>query len=74
MATARERGALFALLAATLFGVSTPLLQRVGEGVGALSTAGLLYAGSGRSRCIVAPAGTREARLLPTDLPRLRWQ
>lgn len=65
------RGALFALLAATLFGVSTPLLQRVGEGVGALSTAGLLYAGAAMVGALSRRPVHREARLLPADLPRL---
>ena len=30
------RGGLLALLAAALFGISTPLVQRIGAGVGAL--------------------------------------
>ena len=33
------RGGLLALLAALLFGFSTPLLQRAGEGLGAFTTA-----------------------------------
>jgi len=37
---------LLALLAAALFGISTPLVQRIGAGVGAFSTAALLYAGA----------------------------
>ncbi|MEP7283480.1 MAG: EamA/RhaT family transporter, partial [Rubrivivax sp.] len=40
------RGGLLALLAAVLFGVSTPLVQRFGAGVGAFTTAALLYAGA----------------------------
>lgn len=40
------RGGLLALLAATLFGVSTPLVQRFGEGIGPFTTAGLLYVGA----------------------------
>jgi drug/metabolite transporter (DMT)-like permease len=39
-------GGLIALLAAVLFGVSTPLVQRLGAGVGSFSTASLLYAGA----------------------------
>ncbi len=35
------RGAALALLAAALFGVSTPLLQRAGGGVGPFATAAL---------------------------------
>ena len=40
------RGGLFALLAAALFGISTPLVQKLGVGLGAFSTAALLYAGA----------------------------
>ena len=36
------RGGLLALLAAALFGISTPLVQRAGVGLGAFSTAVLL--------------------------------
>lgn len=65
------RGVLFALLAATLFGVSTPLLQRAGEGVGALSTAALLYAGAAIVGALSRQPAHREARLMRADLPRL---
>lgn len=40
------RGGVLALLAATLFGVNTPLVQRAGQGLGAFTTAALLYAGA----------------------------
>lgn len=40
------RGGLIALLAALLFGISTPLVQRFGQGIGSFSTASLLYAGA----------------------------
>lgn len=39
-----------ALLAAALFGISTPLVQRFGAGLGAFSTAALLYAGAAAMR------------------------
>jgi drug/metabolite transporter (DMT)-like permease len=65
------RGGLFALLAATLFGVSTPLLQRAGEGVGALTTAALLYAGAAAVGALSRRPPDREARLVRADLPRL---
>ncbi len=65
------RGGLFALLAATLFGVSTPLLQRAGEGVGALSTAALLYAGAATVGALSRRPAHREARMVRADLPRL---
>lgn len=65
------RGGLFALLAATLFGVSTPLLQRAGAGVGALTTAALLYAGAAAIGALSRRPAHREARLMRADLPRL---
>jgi len=65
------RGGLFALLAATLFGVSTPLLQRAGEGVGALSTAALLYAGAAAIGALSRRPAHREARLVRADMRRL---
>jgi drug/metabolite transporter (DMT)-like permease len=40
------RGGAFALLAALAFGVTTPLIQRFGRGVGSVPTAALLYAGA----------------------------
>lgn len=40
------RGGLLALLAAVLFGISTPLVQRFGAGIGSFTTAVLLYAGA----------------------------
>ena len=65
------RGGLFALLAATLFGVSTPLLQRAGEGVGVLTIAALLYASAATVGALSRRPAHREARLLRADLPRL---
>ncbi len=65
------RGGMFALLAATLFGVSTPLLQRAGEGVGALTTAALLYAGAATIGALSRRPAHREARMVRADLPRL---
>lgn len=40
------RGGLLALLSAALFGLSTPLVQNMGQGLGPFTTAGLLYAGA----------------------------
>jgi len=65
------RGGGFALVAATLFGVSTPLLQRAGDGVGALSTAALLYGGAAMVGALSRQPVHREARLQRADLPRL---
>lgn len=66
------RGAGLALLAAVAFGVTTPLIQRFGKGVGAAPAAALLYAGAalasldwpGRSR-------DREPPVRAAHLPRL---
>jgi drug/metabolite transporter (DMT)-like permease len=65
------RGGLFALLAAALFGVSTPLVQRFGLGLGPFSTAALLYAGAAAVGLLSRQPIEREARLRRADLPRL---
>ncbi|MEQ1683157.1 MAG: DMT family transporter [Burkholderiaceae bacterium] len=65
------RGGLLALLAAALFGVSTPLVQQFGAGLGAFSTAALLYAGAAAVGLLSRQRIDREARLQRTDLPRL---
>jgi drug/metabolite transporter (DMT)-like permease len=65
------RGGLLALLAAALFGLSTPLVQKFGVGIGAFSTAALLYAGAAAVGLLSRQRVEREARLQRTDLPRL---
>lgn len=65
------RGAALALLAATLFGISTPLVQRAGTTLGALSTAALLYAGAAFVGLWTRRPGGQEARLARADLLRL---
>ncbi len=65
------RGAALALLAAALFGVSTPLVQQFGVGLGAFSTAALLYAGAAAVGLLSRQPIDREARLQHADLPRL---
>ena len=65
------RGGLLALLAAALFGVSTPLVQRFGVGVGAFTTAALLYAGAAAVGALSRRRIEREARVMRGDLPRL---
>lgn len=65
------RGGLTSLTAAVLFGVSTPLVQRFGVGVGSFSMAALLYAGAALvGACLRRPVD-REARLRSGDAPRL---
>ncbi len=65
------RGALLALLAAVLFGISTPLVQRFGAGLGAFGTAALLYAGAAAVGLATRQRVEREARLQAGDLKRL---
>lgn len=65
------RGGLLALLAAALFGVSTPMVQRFGSGLGAFTTAALLYAGAAVVGAFSRQRIEREARLVRSDLPRL---
>ena len=65
------RGATAALLAAVLFGVTTPLVQRAGAHVGALTTGALLYAGAALAGALLRRPTAREAALRRSDLPRL---
>lgn len=65
------RGGLLALLAAALFGLSTPLVQRFGQGLGAFSTAALLYAGAAGVALWLRRPTNREAKVRRSDLPRL---
>jgi drug/metabolite transporter (DMT)-like permease len=65
------RGGLLALLAAALFGISTPLVQQFGSGLGAFSTAALLYAGAAAVGLLSRQRVEREAQLRRGDLPRL---
>lgn len=65
------RGGLLALLAATLFGLSTPLVQRLGVGLGPFTTAALLYAGAAAVAWWLRRGASREAPLTRSDWPRL---
>ena len=65
------RGGLLALVAAALFGISTPLVQRFGNGVGAFTTAALLYAGAALVGALSRQPAGREARLQRADVGRL---
>ena len=65
------RGGLLALLAAVLFGVSTPLVQQLGVGLGPFSTAALLYAGAAAVGLVSRQPAGREARLQRSDTRRL---
>lgn len=65
------RGGLLALLAAALFGISTPLVQSLGVGLGAFTTAALLYAGAAAVGMLSLRSAAHEARLQKADVPRL---
>jgi len=65
------RGGLLAIMAAVLFGLSTPLVQHYGIGVGPFSTAALLYAGAACIATVMRKHAEHEAQLRRTDVPRL---
>jgi drug/metabolite transporter (DMT)-like permease len=65
------RGGLLALLAAVLFGVSTPLVQRFGAGLGSFSTAALLYAGCALIGALLRHPVEREAQVQTGEGRRL---
>ncbi|MEO6744576.1 MAG: DMT family transporter [Caldimonas sp.] len=65
------RGGLIALTAAVLFGVSTPLVQRFGAGIGSFSTAALLYAGAALVGLLMRRPSGAEARVRREDASRL---
>jgi len=65
------RGGLLALSAAVLFGISTPLVQKFGSGVGAFTTAALLYAGAAIAGALLRQRVEREARVVSGDIRRL---
>ncbi len=65
------RGGLIALAAALLFGVSTPLVQRFGAGIGSFTTAALLYAGAALIGALLRRPIEREARVQRSDASRL---
>lgn len=60
-----------ALLAAALFGLSTPLVQHFGKGLGAFTTAALLYAGAAAVALMMRHPPEREAGLRRSDWPRI---
>ena len=65
------RGGLIALVAAVLFGASTPLVQRFGVGVGSFTTAALLYAGAALIGWVLRRPVEHEARVRRSDAGRL---
>lgn len=65
------RGGFLAVLAAILFGISTPLVQRAGVAVGPFTTAALLYAGAALLGAAVRRPVEREAKLQRSDWRRV---
>lgn len=65
------KGSFLALLAAALFGLSTPLVQHFGQGLGAFTTAALLYAGAGAMALLMRQPPEREAGLKRSDRLRI---
>lgn len=65
------RGTSLALLAAALFGASTPLIQWLGEAVSPWMTAALLYAGAALAGLLTRSPAAREAALRRRQMPRL---
>jgi len=65
------QGGLLALLSATLFGISTPLVQQLGQGLGPFATAALLYFGAAIVGALLRQKAEIEARVLRSDAPRL---
>ena len=64
-------GGLLALLAAALFGLSTPFVQRVGQGLGPFTTALFLYLGAALIALVFRKGTEHEARLRRNDAPRI---
>jgi drug/metabolite transporter (DMT)-like permease len=64
------RGGVLALASAVAFGVTTPLVQRFGRGVGPFTTAALLYGGAALLSMHAGPDRT-EAPLRTKDMPRV---
>ncbi len=71
VSTPALRGGLLAVLAAALFGLSTPLVQHFGQGLGAFTTAALLYAGAALVALLMRHPPEREAALRFSDTARL---
>ena len=65
------RGGALALLAALLFGLSTPLIGLLGRDVSPLITAALLYLGAAAAGLSLVQPVTREARVRRRDIPVL---
>lgn len=67
------QGGLLAFTAAALFGISTPLVQRIGANVGPFMTAALLYAGAALVGALLRQPVKREAAVQRRDWVRIGW-
>lgn len=65
------RGGVLALVAAVLFGASTPFIQRWGSGAGAFWIAALLYIGAAAAGWLLRRSATHEPAPRREHLPRL---
>jgi len=65
------KGGLLALLASALFGLSTPMVQSLGKGVGSFTTAALLYAGAAVVAWVLRQPASQEAGIKKSDGSRL---
>jgi drug/metabolite transporter (DMT)-like permease len=64
-------GLALAVLAAASFGITTPVVQRLGRGVGPFTTAALLYVGAATVALATRRRATEEAPMRGSDAPRL---
>lgn len=65
------KGGFLALLAAALFGLSTPFVQKWGQGLGPFTTAALLYGGAASVAAFMRKPKDLEAQLQRSDATRL---
>ena len=59
------------MLSAALFGLSTPMVQSLGKGVGSFTTAALLYAGAAAVAWFLRRPAAKEAGIQKSDWLRL---
>lgn len=71
MSAPAMKGGLLALAASALFGLSTPLVQHFGQGLGAFTTAALLYIGAAVVALAMRQPSRSEASLQRADWPRI---
>jgi drug/metabolite transporter (DMT)-like permease len=65
------KGGLLALLASVFFGLSTPMVQSLGKGLGSFTTAALLYGGAALVAWLLRRPVSQEAGVRKSDATRL---